>query len=71
MRKSFLLAQAAFLYPKSSEKSFYDPIVEVNMFIWNGVKTPTVSLRDKLNTVSKTFAAPGDDDPDREAEVCY
>jgi len=25
----------------------------------------------RLGTQSKTFAAPGDDDPDREAEFCF
>lgn len=32
---------------------------------------PVVMYMSLFGTQSKTFAAPGDDDPDREAENCY
>jgi hypothetical protein len=32
---------------------------------------PTFLCSNQLNTQSKTFAAPGDDDPDEDAEICY
>jgi len=50
---------------------FYDKERDINCYSVNGKDIPAVLQSGSLTTQSKTFAAPGDDDPDREAESCY
>ncbi len=45
--------------------------LEINISFSNYGYASTVILQGNLTTQSKTFAAPGDDDPDIEAENCY
>jgi len=49
----------------------YDKELDINYYSVDGKDVPAVLLSGSLTTQSKTFAAPGDDDPDREAESCY
>lgn len=71
MNQSFLLSRSVSLLPASSIDYFYDTNMDVNYSSVNDINIPVVMLGDSLTTQSKTFAAPGDDDPDREAESCY
>jgi hypothetical protein len=71
LQKSFLLAKSVSLLEEDSEKSYYDNKRDINISSYNGRNIPSITLNNNLTTQSKTFAAPGDDDPDREAENCY
>jgi hypothetical protein len=71
MKQSFLLSRSVSLLSERSIDYFYDTKLDVNCSSVNDINIPVVMLADSLTTQSKTFAAPGDDDPDREAESCY
>lgn len=49
----------------------YSPDKGFNVCMIDGELVPTSLCSNQLNTQSKTFAAPGDDDPDEDAEICY
>ncbi|HFT5240795.1 TPA: hypothetical protein ACGTP8_004540 [Yersinia enterocolitica] len=69
--KPFLLAKSVSLLSEKGESYFYDNEKDINMSFINGVSTPSVVQSNSITTQSKTFSAPGDDDPDRGAENCY
>ena len=71
MNRSFLLSKSIPLPSESNIKIFYDPELEINYISESDRTVPIVMLGGALTTQSKTFAAPGDDDPDREGESCY
>lgn len=71
MNRSFLLSKSIPLPSKSNVKNFYDQDLDINYVSESDRTVPTVMLGGALTTQSKTFAAPGDDDPDREGESCY
>ena len=71
MNQSFLLSRSVSLLPEGGMGCSYDTELDINYCSVNGKDIPTVLLSGSLTTQSKTFAAPGDDDPDREAENCY
>lgn len=70
-QKPFLLARSVNLLSENSESYFYDNEKDINVSFLNGTATPSVVSGNSLTTQSKTCSAPGDDDPDREAENCY
>lgn len=69
--KSFLLEKSISIPQESLHKKFYDSRLDFNLSFFNGEVKPTVFFHNNITTQSKTFAAPGDDDPDREAEICF
>lgn len=69
-KQTFLLARSVFI-PDGPIFQRYDSEREINLSMIDGEERPTVLHTSNLETQSKTFAAPGDDDPDREAEICY
>ncbi len=69
--QSFLLSRSVSLLPEMDMRRFYDKGLDINYCSVDGKDVPAVLLSGSLTTQSKTFAAPGDDDPDREAESCY
>lgn len=71
LNQTFLLSRSVFLFPEDGMGFSYDTELDINYYSVNGKDTPAVLLSGSLTTHSKTFAAPGDDDPDREAEICY
>lgn len=71
MKKSFLLSMSESLLVESGSGSYYDKIMDINYSCENNIYIPAVTLGGSLITQSKTLAAPGDDDPDSEAEGCY
>lgn len=70
-KKLFLLTRSVSLLSENRDNCSYDAKMDINFSSSNGKNTPTVTLHNNLTTQSKTFAAPGDDDPDVEAENCY
>lgn len=71
MKHSFLLSRSVYLFAESRDGYFYDKKMDVNYSSINDINIPTVIISNSLTTQSKTLAAPGDDDPDKEAENCY
>jgi len=71
MKQSFLLSRSIPLLVENSSGSFYDKTMDINYFCANDINIPVVTFAGSLTTQSKTFAAPSDYDPDREAESCY
>ncbi len=71
MKQSFLLSKSASLVAENNSDYFYDNKMDVNYSSVNNIYIKTVTLCNRLTTQSKTFAAPGDDDPDIEAGSCY
>lgn len=71
LNQSFLLSRSASLLPEMDMGRSYDKKLDLNYYSVDGKGVPAVLLSGSLTTQSKTFAAPGDDDPDREAESCY
>ncbi len=70
VKSSFLLSKAISL-PLVSGIGEYDSSMNLNISIEGEKKVPTVLCGRHVNTESKTFAAPSDDDPDAESENCY
>lgn len=70
-RKNFLLTHAIDVINLSTESWMYDENIHLNV-IENeeGGITPVCSISSMV-TCSKTEAAPGDDDPDPDIEMCY
>lgn len=66
----YLLSRSVTL-PKIPSIGEYNPNKGFNVCMIDGELVPTFLCSDQLNTQSKTFAAPGDDDPDEDAEICY
>lgn len=71
LNQSFLLSRSVSLLPEMDMGCSYDKELDLNCYSVDGKDIPAVLLVGSLTTQSKTFAAPGDDDPDREAEICY
>jgi hypothetical protein len=71
LNRSFLLSRSVSLLPEGGMGCSYDKQLDVNCYSVNGKNIPLVLLSGNLTTQSKTLSAPGDDDPDREAEICY
>lgn len=71
LNQSFLLSRSVSLPPEMDMGSYYDKELDLNCHSVDGKAIPAVLLSGSLTTQSKTFAAPGDDDPDSEAESCY
>lgn len=71
LNQSFLLSRSITLLPEVDMGSSYDKELDLNYYSVDGKDIPAVLQSGSLTTQSKTFAAPGDDDPDREAESCY
>lgn len=71
LNQSFLLSKSISLLPEVDMGSYYDKELDLNYCSVDGKGIPAVLLSGSLTTQSKTFAAPGDDDPDRGAESCY
>lgn len=71
LNQSFLLSRSVSLLPEMDMGRSYDKELDINYYSVDGKDVPAVLLSGSLTTQSKTFAAPGDDDPDREAESCY
>ncbi|OUS71302.1 hypothetical protein B5G52_12270 [Pseudoalteromonas sp. A601] len=66
--KSFLLGFALELKNSNEQKYHYDEELNLNVFSKTGLP---VSLSAEMQTQSKTHSAPGDDDPDYQAELCF
>lgn len=71
VKQPFLLSRSVTLLPEISSEYTYDERMEVNYSSENNTNTPVAVNGNSVPTQSKTFAAPGDDDPEREAENCY
>lgn len=71
LNQSFLLSRSVSLLTEKDMGRSYDMELDINYYSIDGKDIPAVLLSGSLTTQSKTFAAPGDDDPDREAESCY
>lgn len=71
IKASFLLSRSVALFSESANKYFYDARTDLNYFSIYGMNVPVATIDNNVTTHSKTFAAPGDDDPDSEAESCY
>ncbi|MCK4247165.1 MAG: hypothetical protein KAT49_04680 [Methanomicrobia archaeon] len=69
--KNVYLLKKANSYKLESLPGFYDEERQINLIPIDNKKCPLVSLEMSPPTQSKTFAAPGDDDPDPEDERCY
>lgn len=71
LNQSFLLSRSVSLVPEMDIGRSYNKELDINYYSVDGKEIPAVLLSGSLTTQSKTFAAPGDDDPDSEAESCY
>lgn len=71
LNQSFLLSRSISLLPEIGIDCSYDQALDINCYSVNGKDIPVVLLSGSLTTQSKTLSAPGDDDPDKEAESCY
>ena len=69
-KQSFLLSRARRFELQGIQDS-YDAEQQVNVVSRSGQTCPLVCVDDFGRTGSKTFAAPGDDDPDPEDLGCY
>ncbi len=70
MNRSFLLKKAHDMYTVPYGILFYNYQFELNTIFINGKVTPACTASTMI-TVSKTDAAPGDDDPDPDIELMY
>ncbi len=70
IKNVYLLTNAS-SYELKNSPGLYDEKRNINIIMVDGKKYPLVSLEMSPPTQSKTFAAPGDDDPDPEDERCY
>lgn len=70
-KASYLLSHAQDLFTISKAEWFFDEKLQLNLFkVQNNSPVPVCTVFSMI-TNSKTDAAPGDDDPDPEMEVCY
>ena len=69
-KQSFLLFRAH-RFELQDVQSFYDAEQHLNVVSESGRIYPLVDRDDFGRTGSKTYAMPGDDDPDPEDEGCY
>jgi len=69
-KRAYLLVTAK-QYELENVVTHYDEDQQINMITRDGMRSPLVSKENSIGTESKTFAAPGDDDPDPEDEGCY
>jgi len=65
----FLVSKAIVVEPEGPE-GYYDPELELNT-VSKLIKTPLVLSGGSAPTQSKTYQAPGDDDPDPGQDPCY
>ena len=70
-KRVFLLARARQIVSSIDLRSYYDDDAQLNVQRTDGHVLPFVMNNGLAITRSKTAAAPGDDDPDIEAEECY
>ena len=70
-KRPFLLARARRLVSLVDISTHYDEHQQLNVSYVGGRPHPLASDDSAAWTSSKTDAAPGDDDPDPEAEGCY
>ena len=70
-KRAFLLARAQQIVSSIDLRSYYDDHAQLNLKWTKGNLEPLVMNEGAAFTQSKTHAAPGDDDPDRDAEFCY
>ena len=70
-KRSFLLANARRLTNSVESPAHYEEAEQVNVSYDDGKPHPLVLGASAAWTSSKTESAPGDDDPDPEAEGCY
>ena len=68
-KRPFLLARSV-LVDRASGNWLYDQAEQLNVQI-TSVGLQPVTMTELATTSSKTFAEPGDDDPDVDAEKCY
>lgn len=70
-KRSFLLNRAHKVSAAQHNSWEYDEKLQLNFTVNDeGVHTPVCTLSSMI-TASKTESAPGDDDPDPDAEICY
>lgn len=69
MKRPFLLAQS-FLFVRANNDWFYDQSEQLNIEETKLGPRP-IALTELAKTCSKTMHAPGDDDPDVDAERFY
>ena len=69
-KRAFLLSRAS-TFEMEDIHELYDEQLQLNVVLDSGQREPLVSMDNFLQTESKTFAAPGDDDPDCEDGRCY
>lgn len=70
MNQTFLLGKAHEVSAIANDSWSYDHHLEVNTMLVSGEATPVCTVSTMV-TASKTEAAPGDDDPDPDAEYMY
>jgi len=70
-KRSFLLSRAQSVSGVHQDSYAYDYNRQLNIATTNiGTDVPACIISSMI-TCSKTEAAPGDDDPDQDAEKCY
>lgn len=70
-KRPFLLSRARHLAHLVDLSAYYDDWEQLNLSSIGGEVRPVVLNASAAWTCSKTESAPGDDDPDPEAEGCY
>lgn len=70
-KKNVYLLEQASSIELETHPGFYNETRSINVKIVEGIEYPLVSLDMNPGTESKTYAAPGDDDPDPDDERCY
>ena len=70
VKRAFLLTRAR-SFELQDVQEFYDEQQQLNLVLRSGRAYPLVAEDGFVRTESKTMQAPGDDDPDFEAEGCY
>lgn len=70
-KRAFLLARARKSITLQDIRNDYDDVQQLNVRRLRSDSQPLVMGAAFGYTESKTYAAPGDDDPDRESEGCY
>lgn len=70
-KRAFLLARARKVIELQDMEKYYDEVQQLNVLVVGDEPQPLVTNDNFGYTESKTHAAPGDDDPDRESEGCY
>ena len=70
VKRAYLLTRAR-SFELQDIHEYYDEQQQLNMVLRSGRARPLVVEDGLIRTESKTFQAPGDDDPEFEAEGCY